>query len=166
MEEQSNHSESQPHRESIPRWVRVLWVIMGIGLLVGLVVLILRGGPRLGPALAVAAGAAAASTLMGKRVPTRKRPPIDRAFVGLRVQELGQHLLQTEGTALFTPTELFRFLNILLEKAELTVFTSAQEMARLLESMGLKSQVRTVAGRSERRWYDLSGPGTHNVPTQ
>ena len=160
MDGQTQNSQNQPHRDTIPLSVRVLWVMMGIGLLVGLVVLILKGGPRLGPGLAVAAGAAAASTVMAKRVPKRTRTPIDKAFVVSRVRELARHLLQTEGTAVFTPTELFRFLNSLLEKAELTVFTSRQEMARLLESLGLKSQVRTVAGRSERRWYDLSGYGT------
>lgn len=166
MEEQTNDLQNHPHREIFPRWLRVLWIIIGIGLLVGLVVLIVKAGRRAGPALAVAAGAAVAGTAMGKRAPKRMTPPIDRGFVQSRLQEAAQHLLQTEGSAVFTPTELFRFLNILLEKAELTLFTSTQEMARLLESMGLKSQVQSVAGRSERRWYDLAGYGTHDAPAQ
>ena len=83
-----------------------------------------------------------------------------------KLKELARHLLQTEREVVVTPTELFRFLNILLKKAELSLFTSTQEMAQLLESMGLKSQVRTVTGRSERRWYDLTGYSTHETPAQ
>jgi hypothetical protein len=52
---------------------------------------------------------------------------------------------------LWTPTELFERLH-----AQGLAVTSPQRLARDLADFGLASAVRTVNGRPERRWYDLS----------
>ena len=69
--------------------------------------------------------------------------------------------------AIVTPTELKLLLNGLFEKRDLpSPFDSEQHMAKVLFPLGLHSKIRTVQGRSERRWYDLSGYGTHETPAQ
>ena len=69
--------------------------------------------------------------------------------------------------AIVTPTELKLVMNRFFEQNNLPPpFDSEQKMAKVLFPLGLHSTVRTVPGRSERRWYDLSGYGTHETPTQ
>ena len=69
--------------------------------------------------------------------------------------------------ALVTPTELKLVLNGLFEKRDLPPpFDSEQHMAKVLLPLGLHSKIRTVQGRSERRWYDLAGYGAHETPAQ
>ena len=69
--------------------------------------------------------------------------------------------------AIVTPAQLKHVLNGLFEKRDLPPpFDSEQQMAKVLFPLGLRSIVRTVPGRSERRWYDLSGYGTHETPAQ
>jgi hypothetical protein len=66
-----------------------------------------------------------------------------------------------------TPTELKFVLNGFFEKNNLSPpFESEQQMAKILSPLGLHSKVRTMPGRSERRWYDLAAYGAHETPTQ
>jgi hypothetical protein len=65
-----------------------------------------------------------------------------------------------------TPTEMKFVLNGFFEKRNLPPpFESEQQMAKVLSTLGLRSKVRTMPGRSERRWYDLASYGTHDVAT-
>ena len=83
-----------------------------------------------------------------------------------RLRHIAQVLRERDHTSLITPTQLFHTLNSLLRGSQRAPLSSTQELARVLASFGLKSQVRTVAGRSERRWYDLSGYDTHEPAMQ
>jgi hypothetical protein len=169
---QDDKDDSYRDRQHHIPWDVIIFGALTIILTVGFIILIVKAGRRGGAGLVMVAaapalaGSVAAGTLMAKRTPRRTRLPIDREFLQSRLKGLAQHLLKTEGKAVITPTELFRFFNILLKKAERTLFASTQEMTKLLGSMGLKSQVRSVTGRPERRWYDLAGYGTHEASAQ
>jgi uncharacterized protein (DUF58 family) len=140
----------------------VVLTALAVLAVVGLIVLIRKGG---GVALAAAAPAVA----LGMAGVSRKRSsrtahhkePIDMEFLKAQLQE------GVRGKVIVTPTELKLVLNGLFEERNLPPpFDSEQHMAKVLFPLGLHSTVRTVPGRSERRWYDLSGYGTHETPAQ
>jgi hypothetical protein len=89
--------------------------------------------------------------LRAARVRTHKPDPIDAALLEKHLQELAWQ------EALIPPTRLCRAL-----RQRGLPLTSEQQMARELRSLGLRSEVRTVSGRTERRWYDLSAFISHD----
>jgi hypothetical protein len=136
---------------AIRAWVVVL-VIVGVMVLIKL---FRRGGAGL--ALAVAAPAVAAASTRGKPKDShQQRQEIDQDFLKLWLARIAV----TE--PLMTPVELCDVLNNLFHKDGREVpFDSPMQMARELKKLGLQSSVRSIHGRSERRWYDLTGYGTH-----
>ena len=159
-ESRDNHTPTVPP----PRfpWKHVLLTALAVLAVVGLIVLIRKGG---GVALAAAApavalGMAGAHRNRSSRTAQHKQP-IDMEFLKTQLQEGARE------KAIVTPTELKLVLNGLFEKRDLPPpFDSEQQMAKVLFPLGLRSIVRTVPGRSERRWYDLSGYGAHETPAQ
>ena len=155
-----NHSSTAP----APRfpWKHVLLTALAVLAVVGLIILIRKGG---GLALAAAAPAVALGIAGADRNKSRRtaqhNEPIDMEFLKAQLQEGARE------KAIVTPTELKLVLNSLFEKRDLPPpFDSEQHLAKVLLPLGLRSSVRTVPGRSERRWYDLSGYGTHETPAQ
>jgi hypothetical protein len=84
------------------------------------------------------------------------RRPIDLEFVKARLADIARCWLEHNEAPLLTPSQLFMVLNRLLSKGQWPGFASPGHMALELVKLGLRSQVRTVEGRSERRWYDLA----------
>ena len=159
-ESRDNHTPTIPS----PRfpWKHVLLTALTVLALVGLIVLIRKGG---GVALAAAAPAVALGISGANRNRTSQtaqhKEPIDMEFLKAQLREGGRE------KAIMTPTELKLILNRLFEKSNLPPpFDSEQHMAKVLFPLGLHSKVRTVPGRSERRRYDLSGYGVHETPAQ
>jgi hypothetical protein len=155
-----NHLPTDP----TPRfpWNHVVLTALIVLALVGLIVLIRRGG---GAALAAAVPAVALSVgRASRRSPgsrIRGKEPIDMEFLKAQLREGAME------KAIVTPTELKLVLNGLFEKNNLhPPFESEQQLAKVLSPLGLHSAVRMVPGRSERRWYDLTGYGTHEAPAQ
>jgi hypothetical protein len=99
-----------------------------------------RGG-RIGPALA-AVPVAAALLAAG---PSARRPRLDREALRRELREAAAE------RPLWTPTELGERL-----RTRGLAVTSPQRLAHDLAAFGLSSAVRTVEGRSARRWYDLT----------
>ena len=159
--------EPTDHQPSIvppPRfpWKHVLLTALAVLAVVGLIVLIRKGGGgSLAAAVpAVALGVAGTSRNRSSRKSQHKEP-IDMEFLKAQLQE------GVREKAIVTPTELKLVLNGLFEKRDLPPpFDSEQHMAKVLFPLGLHSKIRTVPGRSERRWYDLSGYGTHEASAQ
>lgn len=141
---------------AIRAWMVVLLVV---GVIV-LIKLFRRGGA--GIALAVAAPTVAAASIRQRSAegPTT-RPEIDKGFLKLWLARVAV------SEPLMTPAELCDVLNALFRNdGRPEPFDSPMQMARELKKLGLQSSVRTVSGRSERRWYDLTGYGTHEAPAQ
>ena len=143
-------------------WKHVLLTALAVLAVVGLIVLIRKGG---GVALAAAAPAVALGVAGANRSRSsrsaRHKEPIDMEFLKAQLREGAKE------KALVTPTELKLVLNRFFEQNNLPPpFDSEQQMAKVLFPLGLRSSIRTVPGRSERRWYDLSGYDTHETPAQ
>ena len=149
------NTEWPPDSPDRPEWSTVAVKICAILLLLLLAVLLIRFLRRGGAAVALAAaGPLAVATLLKSpsigRV--RTRPQVDQDRLLAAVREIGA----TKSPK--TPTELCQLLNAGFEQRGLAVpFESPQQMAQELKKLGLQSSVRVVPGRSERRWYDLSG---------
>ncbi len=140
-----NSSESgeplRPPRDGMPLFCKVLLIVLGVGLLVLLVRALVRGGA--GAVVAAAAAPAVAVTAY------RPRPELPKAIDRAHLLKCLRALAERE--RLVTP----RFLFIFLRRLRVPL-TSEQQMARELKALGLRSEVRTVPGREERRWYDVS----------
>ena len=160
-------SESRDHfpqTDPTPRfpWEHVLFTALAVLALVGLIVLIRKGG---GVALAAAAPAVALGVARANRRRmsggAHHNEPIDMDFLKAQLSQGA-----TERVVV-TPTELKIVLNGFFEKNNLSPpFESEQQMAKILSPLGLHSKVRTMPGRSERRWYDLAANGAHEAPAQ
>ena len=140
-------------------WKHVLVTALAVLAVVGLIVLIRKGGSA---ALAVAP-AVALSVAQAHRSRSRRsgqhNTPIDMDFLNAQLRQGASE------NVVVTPTDLKLGLNGLFEEHHLPPpFDSEQHMAKVLLPLGLHSKIRTVPGRSERRWYDLSGYGTHETP--
>ena len=136
-------------------WKHVLITALTVLAVVGLIMLIRKGG---GAALAAAAPAVALGVVRATRGRTHQREPINMEFL---VAQLRQGASEK---VVATPTELKIVLNSFFEKNNLPPpFESEQQMAKILAPLGLYSKVRTRPGRSERRWYDLAGNGAHET---
>ena len=156
-------TDHQPSIVPTPRfpWKHVLLTALAVLAVVGLIILIRKGGSAaLAVAPAVALGVAGANRNRSSQ-PAQHKEPIDTEFLKAQLREGGRE------KAIMTPTELKLILNRLFEKSNLPPpFDSEQHMAKVLFPLGLHSKVRTVPGRSERRWYDLSDYDTHEAPAQ
>ena len=160
------HEPTDHHPSIVPTprfpWKHVLLTALAVLAVVGLVILIRKGeGVALAAAApAVALGMAGAHRNRSSRTAQHKEP-IDMEFLKVQLQEGARE------KAIVTPTELKLVLNGLFEKRDLPPpFDSEQHMAKVLFPLGLRSTVRTVPKRSERRWYALSGYGAHETPAQ
>ena len=121
-----------------------------LGLIAVGIFLLLRK-PRRGGAGMPLAALVPTLPLRAARTRTHKPGSIDIALLKKHVQEVARQ------EALIPPTRLCRALRL-----RGLLLTSEQHMARELRSLGLRSEVRTVSGRMERRWYDLSAFGSHD----
>jgi hypothetical protein len=157
-EPRDNHPQTDP----TPRfpWKYVLLTVLAVLAVVGVIVLIRKGG-------GVAVAAAAPAVALGVVRATRRRPsagvhhkePIDMEFLKAQLRQGASEKM------VVTPTELKIVLNGLFEKNNLPPpFESEQQMAKILSPLGLHSKVRTRPGRSERRWYDLASNGAYEAP--
>ena len=157
MSEPRDHHFQTPPTPGFP-WKHVLLTALAVLGLVGLIVLIRKGG---GVALAAAAPAVALGVVRATRGRTHQREPIDMEFLVAQLRQGASEKM------VLTPTEMKLVLNGLFEKSNLPPpFESEQHMAKVLAPLGLHSKVRTRPGRSERRWYDLAGNGAHETPAK
>ena len=143
-------------------WKPVLLTAFAVLALVGIILLIRKGG---GAGLATAAPAAALGVARANRRVSSYGPPqkvpIDMEFLKAQLREGASE------NAVMTPTRLKLVLNRLFERRNLAPpFDSEQQMAKILAPLGLHSTVRTMPGRSERRWYALASMETHDTPTK
>lgn len=156
MSESTNYPQTAP----LPRfpWRHVLFTALAVLAVVGVIILIRKGG---GVALAAAAPAVALGVVRATRGKTHQRQPIDMDFLVAQLRQGASEKM------VLTPTEMKIVLNGLFEKSHLPPpFESEQHMAKVLAPLGLHSKVGTRPGRSERRWYDLAGNGAHETPAK
>jgi hypothetical protein len=153
------NSANVPHQPDTTDWGQVAlraWVVvLAIVAVVVVIKIIRRGGA--GMAVAVAAPVIAAASASRTRRNRRQEPQeIDQDFLKLWLSRGAKE------APLITPTELCDVLNNLFRQdGRPEPFDSPGKMARELKKLGLQSSVRSVPGRPERRWYDLTGYGTH-----
>lgn len=129
-----------------PWWRRMparTWWLIGAAAVLALGWLLVRAARRGQTGSALAAVPIAAAAVLATVAPTG-RTATDRDLADALREAAAER-------ALWTPTELFERLH-----AKGFTVTSPQRLARDLAAFGLASAVRTVNGRPERRWYDLS----------
>jgi hypothetical protein len=156
--------DNQPQTAPTPRfpWMHVLFTALAVLTLVGLIILIRKGG---GVALAAAAPAVALGVVRAHRTKesagVQHKETIDMDFLKAQLRQGASEKVVA------TPTELKIVLTRIFEKHNLPPpFESEQQMAKILAPLGLHSKVRSMPGRSERRWYDLAGMEIHETPAQ
>ena len=156
---ESTHNDPQSAPTPHFPWEHVLYTALAVLALVGIIILLIRKGG--GVALAAAAPAVALGVVRANRRGTHQREPIDMEFLAAQLRQ------GVSEKMVVTPTEMKLVLNGLFEKSNLPPpFESEQQMAKILAPLGLQSKVRSMPGRSERRWYDLAGMGAHETPAQ
>ena len=138
-------------------WKHVLFTALAVLAIVGLIILIRKGGGvALAAAPAVALGVIRANRERGSA--RAHREPIDMEFLKAQLRQ------GADEKVVATPTELKIVLNSFFEQSNLSPpFESEQQMAKILAPLGLQSKIRSMPGRSERRWYDLAGNGAHET---
>jgi hypothetical protein len=163
MDEPTTYNSAEvPHRSEGTNGatiaLRVWFMILIVAAVFIFIKFFRRGGP--GVALAMMAPAVVAASTQRTRKDRREPKTIDQDFLKVWLSRIAIE------DPLMTPAELCGVLNILFEKdGRPEPFDSPGQMARELKKFGLQSSVRSVRGRSERRWYDLTGFGTH-APAQ
>jgi hypothetical protein len=149
-----------PQTTPSPRfpWEHVLFTALAVLAIVGLIILIRKGGGvTLAAAPAVALGVIRANSARGS-ARAHHREPIDMEFLKAQLRQGASEKVVA------TPTELKIALNRFFEENNLPPpFESEQHMAKILAPLGLQSKIRSMPGRSERRWYDLAGNGAHET---
>lgn len=137
-----------------PEWAKwLLWSALAAGAVYLLAKVLRRGGASelmgaAAPVMAmVVAGSAAAAEPLG---PIN---PIERTELQAQLREIADQ------EPLIPPVRLCQAL-----RDRGVEFNSEQHMARELRHLGLRSEVRTMKGRTERRWYDLT-PYTNHADT-
>lgn len=130
----------------LPDWVKwLLWAALAAGALVILLKVLRRGGA--GVILAAAAPAVAMSAMCS---PTPAVETIDTTDLQAHLRNIAAH------DPLIPPVRLFEAL-----RDQGVPLTSERHMGRELRQLGLRSEVRTVPGRTERRWYNLTEYANH-----
>lgn len=153
-----NESADVPYRPEGPDWGKVAlraWlIVLAVVAVILLIKLFRRGGP--GMAMAMAAPAVVAASTSRTRKARQEPKKIDQDFLKVWLSRIAIE------EPLMTPAELCGVLNVLFQKdGKPEPFDSPSQMARELKKLGLQSSVRSVVGRSERRWYDLTGYESH-----
>lgn len=134
-----------------PEWAKwLLWSAVAAGAAYLLVKLLRRGGAgallAMTPAVALAAGGSAA----GRAGPNDAVEPNEPTDLRAHLREIADR------EPMIPPVQLGQAL-----RDRGVEFRSEQQMARALRQLGLQSEVRTVKGRPERRWYDLTEYSSH-----
>jgi hypothetical protein len=130
----------------LPDWVKwLLLAALTAGALMILLKVLRRGGA--GVILAAAAPAMAMSAM---RSPAPAVETIDTADLQAHLRNIAAH------DPLVPPVRLFEAL-----RDQGVPLTSERHMGRELRQLGLRSEVRTVPGRTERRWYNLTEYANH-----
>ncbi len=132
---------------SAPWWRRLpvrTWWLIGTAAVFALGWLLVRAARRGQAGSALAAVPVAAAAVLASAAPI-PRATSDRGDLADALREAAAE------RPLWTPTELVERLC-----ARGIAVTSPQRLARDLADFGLSSAVRTVDGRAERRWYDLT----------
>lgn len=94
------------------------------------------------------------------RPPVTKQPLPSKDYILDRLKDIAQAVMQNRSHYFITPAELYDVMST----AARIPFSSLLHMVQVLKSLGLQSQIRSVPGREERRWYDLSRfAGDRNV---
>ncbi len=130
-----------------PWWRRLparTWWLLGAAAVFALGWLLVRAARRGQASSALAAIPAAAAAVLATAAPTTRATTERDALAGALREAAAEQVL-------WTPTELFERL-----RGQGFAVTSPQGLARDLADFGLSSAVRTVDGRPERRWYDLT----------
>lgn len=159
MDESTTYNSAEvPHRPEGTNGatvaLRVWFMILIVAAVFVFIKFFRRGGP--GVALAMMAPAVVAASTQRTRKERQEPKKVDQEFLKLWLSRVGIE------EPLLTPAELCEVLNGLFRKdGRAEPFDSPMQMARELKKLGLRSSVRSVLGRSERRWYDLNGYGTH-----
>jgi len=153
-------SDAMPNRPNGVNWGTIAIRAWMVVLLVVGVIVVIKMFRRGGAAVALAAVAPVAVASIRRRSadgPTT-RPAIDQEFLKTWLAQVAV------SEPLLTPAELCAVLNSLFRNdGRAEPFDSPMQMARELKKLGLQSSVRSVPGRSERRWYDLTGYGAHET---
>ncbi len=93
------------------------------------------------------------------RPPVTKQPLPSKDYILARLKDIGQAVVRDRSHYFITPAELYDVMPTVR-----IPFSSLLHMVQVLKSLGLQSQIRSVSGREERRWYDLSKfAGDRNV---
>ena len=160
----SEPTNNYPQTTPTPRfpWMHVVFTALAVLAVVGLIILIRKGG---GVVLAAAAPAVALGVVRAHRskdsAGVQHKEPIDMEFLKAQLRQGASEKVVA------TPTELKIVLTRIFEKHNLPPpFESEQQMAKILAPLGLQSRVRSIPGRSERRWYDLASMEAHETPAQ
>ncbi len=130
-----------------PWWRRLparTWWLLGAAAVFALGWLLVRAARRGQTGSTLAAVPAVAAAVLATVGPATRATTERGALAGALREAAAERVL-------WTPTELFERL-----RAHGLAVTSPQGLARDLAHFGLASDVRTVNGRPERRWYDLS----------
>ncbi len=158
MNEPKDHQPQTAPTPPFP-WTHVLITALAVLAVVGLIILIRKGG---GVALATAPAVALGVVRAHRKkegAGVQHKEPIDMDFLKAQLRQGASEKVMA------TPTELKIVLNGFFEKHNLSPpFESEQQMAKILAPLGLQSKVRSMPGRSERRWYDLAEMGAHETP--
>jgi drug/metabolite transporter superfamily protein YnfA len=147
MRKEINTMDDPENPQPAPWWRRMparAWWLIGAAAVFTLGWLLVRAARRGQAGSALAAVPIAAAAALATVQPVRHSRP-DRDDLRGALREAAAE------RPLWTPTELFERL-----RAQGIAVTSPQRLARDLADFGLSSAVRTVDGRPERRWYDLS----------
>lgn len=130
-----------------PWWRRVparTWWLLGAATVFALGWLLVRAARRGQAGSVLAAVPVAAAAVLATVVPT-SRTASHRDDLADALRDAAAERV------LWTPTELFERLCM-----HGLAVASPQRLARDLADFGLASAVRTISGRPERRWYDLT----------
>jgi hypothetical protein len=159
MDEPTTYDSAEvPHQPEATSWatvaLRVWFMILIVAAIIVCIKFFRRGGT--GIALAMVAPAVVAVSTPQTRKARQEPKKVDQEFLKLWLSQVSKE------EPLLTPAQLCEVLNGLFRNdGRPEPFDSPMQMARELKKLGLQSSVRSVLGRSERRWYDLSGYGTH-----
>jgi hypothetical protein len=130
----------------LPEWAK--WLLLA-ALAAGALAFLLKALRR-GSGGAVLAAAAPIVALGAARSPVPIPEPIDVTELQAHLREIAAH------EPLLPPIQLFQAL-----QTQGVPLLSDRHMASELRKLGLRSEVRTVKGRTERRWYNLTEYATN-----
>lgn len=129
-----------------PEWAKwLLWTTLAAGAVYLVVKVFRRGGAGL-----ILAATAPVMAMNAMRSPTPAIETIDTTDLQTHLRNIAAH------DPLIPPVQLFEAL-----RDQGVSLISERHMGRELRQLGLRSEVRTVPGRTERRWYNLTEYTNH-----